>query len=698
MPNRLANENSPYLIQHAYNPVDWYPWGPEALNRARIEDKPIFLSIGYSACHWCHVMAHESFEDETTAHLMNEHFINIKVDREERPDLDNIYMTAVVAITGSGGWPMSVFLTPDGTPFYGGTYFPPVPRHNIPSFRDILTTIAHLWHEDRQRLTEPAGSLMHRLKQAGSRTSTFTELPKNFLDQVVFRLAQSYDWQDGGWGKAPKFPQPMIIEFLLMRAVYGDKIARDMACHALDAMSRGGLFDVIGGGFARYSTDDDWLVPHFEKMLYDNAQLALAYLHAYLITGSAHYRYVCMETLDFILRELTDDEGGFFSSLDADSDGEEGKYYLWSQAEIENILGNEEWLTQARLSMPPGLSPADLFCTAYGITSGGNFEGQNILSRKLSSRELANIFGLRKEHIEDALIQIRGRLHDIRMQRVRPALDDKVLVSWNALTIIVFAEAGRYLQRDDYLQAARKNANFILRQMRQDGSLRRSWRSGVAKYDAYLEDYSSLAYALLILYQADFDPLWYMEAKRLIHDMSQRFSDPAGGLFDTSDNHERLIFRPKDLQDNATPSGNAMAAVGLILFSLFSGESSHREMAEQMVLAVLGDVVRYPLGFGKWLHAINLTYNPSVEVALIGLTDDPTMQAFRSIMAERYLPNVIVAAAPTSDIPNSPALLHGRTTIGGRAAAYVCRNLSCDLPTTSPEILRSQLEKHISQQ
>ena len=464
MPNRLANENSPYLIQHANNPVDWYPWAEEALEKAKTEDKPIFLSIGYAACHWCHVMEHESFEDENTAAIMNAHFVNIKVDREERPDLDNIYMQAVVALTRQGGWPMSVFLTPEGEPFYGGTYFPPVRRYNMPAFSELLLTIARLWDEDRQQLLQSAQNITAHLRSAAQLQATPSPISPETIAATTPTLANGYDWQHGGWGQAPKFPQPMVIQFLLQRATRGDQQALEMATHALHAMAQGGMYDVVGGGFARYSVDNEWRVPHFEKMLYDNAQLARVYLHAYLITGEDFFRRVCQTTLDFIRREMTHPAGGFYSSLDADSEGVEGKFYIWTRDDILD-LGLER-------------QDEDFLMAAYGITATGNFEGANVLQRVLNDDDLAEKFDFTVEQIPDKLSALHALMLAARSQRMRPVTDDKVLTAWNAWMLIAFAEAGRYLQNEKYTAVAIRNAHFILNEMLTNQRLFRSWRDG----------------------------------------------------------------------------------------------------------------------------------------------------------------------------------------------------------------------------
>ncbi|HQO96416.1 MAG TPA: thioredoxin domain-containing protein, partial [Anaerolineaceae bacterium] len=439
MPNALINENSPYLLQHAHQPVDWHPWGEAALEKAEREQKPIFLSIGYAACHWCHVMAHESFENGEIAAILNQYFVNIKVDREERPDLDGIYMQAVVAMTGQGGWPMSLFLTPDGKPFYGGTYFPPVRRYNMPAFGEILLNIARLWQEDRHAILEGAGKLTAHLQgllrvDADANVS----LTRETLEEAVMEIARRYDWKHGGWGRAPKFPQPMTIEFLLQRAIRGDKLALDMAIHALNSMAKGGMYDVVAGGFARYSTDERWLVPHFEKMLYDNAQLALVYLHGWLLTGNQAFRQVCEQTLDFVARELTHPEGGFFSSLDADSEEGEGRFYTWTIAEVENVLTS--------------VDDIEFIKAAYGLTEQGNFDGSNLLQRVMTDEELTNRFHMSLEDVHERLKVCHQKLLVDRSRRPRPGTDDKVLASWNGLMQIAFAEAARHLQRSDYLE------------------------------------------------------------------------------------------------------------------------------------------------------------------------------------------------------------------------------------------------------
>ncbi len=684
MPNRLADENSPYLLQHAHNPVDWYPWGPEALEKARSEDKPIFLSIGYAACHWCHVMAHESFEDPATAAYMNEHFVNIKVDREERPDLDSIYMSAVVAMTGQGGWPMSVFLAPDGKPFYGGTYFPPVRRYNIPSFREVLEAINRVWREDRSQALKSGDELAATIQNnAHSQLPALGPLSQQNLDQAAMQVAQSYDRQHGGWGKAPKFPQPMTIEFLLMRASLGDQMARDISLHALDAMGRGGMYDVVGGGFARYSTDDHWLVPHFEKMLYDNAQLARVYLQAYLLTNQPVYRQVCEATLDFIVRELMEKkpdgspQGGIFSSLDADSEGEEGKYYLWKIDEINAAL--------------PEPSDQDFYLSAYGVTQAGNFEGKTVLQRKLDDSELAGRFNLSEEAVRSRLEEANARLLEARRDRVRPGTDDKVLVAWNGLALIAFAEAARYLKRADYLQIARMNADFLLGELAQEDRLLRSWRAGQARHNAYLEDYAALILGLTALYQSDPDPYWFNSAVDLTQDMIAHFSDTEWGFFDTRSDHEALLTRPKDIQDNATPSGNSLAAHALLQMAEFTANGEWRDLAEHMLSEIQGIAVRYPTSFAKWLSAMLYAQTPVQEVAILGDPEAAQTEALVISVWEQFRPFLILAQDSYPPAQNSPPLLFDRTLMNAQPTAYVCQNFVCKLPVNGPQDLSEQL-------
>jgi uncharacterized protein len=678
MPNHLVTENSPYLLQHANNPVNWYPWGEEALAKARMESKPIFLSIGYAACHWCHRMREESFEDPETASLMNREFISIKVDREERPDIDGIYMQATVAMTGSGGWPMSVFLTPDLRPFYAGTYFPPVRRYNMPSFKELLSSIAKAWHEDIQEVDRVGNQVLEHIHPPIQKPEYRNEITKEALEVAIKNLHDSYDWGYGGWGSAPKFPQAMTIEFLLRRAT-ADTPQREQiikaVTHGLNAMSRGGMYDVVGGGFSRYSVDNFWRTPHFEKMTYDNAQLALAYLHGYLVTGNADYLRICEETLDFVQRELIHSEGGFFSSLDADSDGEEGKFYVWTQEELEGVLGAD----------------FDFFKTAYGVTPSGNWEGKTILQRALDDSTLSARFKLDHQELQRKLSNCHARLLEARSSRIRPSTDDKVLVMWNSLMLKAFAEAGRYLNRQDYLQVAIRNARFLLGNFYVDDRLHRSWRDGQAKHNAYLEDYASLVLALLALYQSDPNKEWYLSALKLGDEMVEHFVDPSGGFFDTRDDHETLLVRPKDIQDNATPSGNALAATALLELAAYGDRTEWRDLAEDMLSSVHGVMLRYPTAFAQWLCAADFAIGPTREVAIIGASQDTETKELLNTLWKTFRPRQVTAISNYPPEPDAPALLKDRPLLNDLPTAYVCQGFVCLQPVNSPTEMESQL-------
>ena len=661
MPNHLENETSPYLLQHVDNPVDWHPWGEEAMRLAKEQDKPILLSIGYAACHWCHVMAHESFEDQVTAEQMNADFINVKVDREERPDVDSIYMQAVNAMTGRGGWPMTVFLTPDGKPFYAGTYFPNEPRHGMPSFQQILTGVIQAWRNDRENVVGSASEVAQQL-QALSGVG-FEEQP---LDEEIFRsalrgLGQRFDASWGGFGDAPKFPQPMTIEFLLRESIRGENDnALEMAEGTLRKMAKGGMYDQIGGGFARYSVDHRWLVPHFEKMLYDNAQLARVYLHAWQVTGNDFYRRITEETLDYVLREMRHEDGGFYSSQDADSEGVEGKFYVWSADEIREALGEE----------------ADTFMRVYGVSNEGNWEGHNILNLRLA------------EALDGRIAAARATLYELRSKRIWPGLDDKVLTSWNGLMLAAFAEAGQALGRADYIEAAESNADFLHRTMRRDsGRLFRTWKAGSdAKYNGYLEDYAYLADGLLALYEATFERRWVDWARELAELMLGHFRDTKnGGFFDTSDDHEQLIHRPKDLQDNAVPSGNAMAASVLVRLSLLTGNGDYWQVAEQITSTMNKFMAQYPSGFGQWLNVAKFMLSAPREIALMGSGD--AIAPLLKVIRGGYRPFQVVAAGEEGSLP----LLENRPQIDGKGTAYVCRRFVCQAPVTGPEELALQL-------
>ncbi len=587
--NRLADETSPYLLQHAHNPVDWHPWGEEALAKARAEDKPIFLSIGYSACHWCHVMAHESFEDEATAQLMNELFVNIKVDREERPDLDSIYMDAVQALTGQGGWPMSVWLTPAGQPFHGGTYFPKEPRYGMPSFQQVLRAAADAYRTRRDQVASQAQRLTDMLRRSTTLAADGGDLSTQLLAEALQQLRQYFDEEDGGFGDQPKFPQPMTLDFALTQYLRTDDLdALWMAELTLEKMAHGGIYDQLGGGFHRYSVDGIWLTPHFEKMLYDNAQLLRTYLHAWQITQRPLFRQVLDETIDYVLRELTAPTGGFYSTQDADSEGHEGKFFVWTPQEIEALLDPHS---------------AAVFETYYGVSDRGNFEGKNILHVSRTPADVAQRFRSSQVEVEQLLASARPILWAERETRIKPGRDEKILTEWNGLMIHALAECGSVLGRADALAAAQQAAEFILGQMTQpDGRLYRSYKDGRARFNAYLEDYAALSRGLIALYEATFDLRWLGEATQLTQIMFEQFHDGEnGGFFQTGIDHETLVARRKDFVDNAIPSGNALAAETLLRLAVFLDKDDYRREAARILLMMKDAMVRQPNGFGRLL-------------------------------------------------------------------------------------------------
>jgi uncharacterized protein YyaL (SSP411 family) len=680
--NRLANETSPYLLQHKDNPVDWYPWGEEALRRAREEDKPILLSVGYSACHWCHVMERESFEDETTARIMNEHFVNIKVDREERPDIDSIYMSAVQALTRHGGWPMTVFLTPDGAPFYGGTYFPPAPRGGLPSFQQVLLSLADAYTSRRDEVLRSAETVREYLK-----ASTGAAMPKatvgvELLDGAARSLLSQLDRRFGGFGGAPKFPQAMNLEVLLRHYHRtGDLGALSGVEDTLRAMANGGIYDQLGGGFARYSVDEYWLVPHFEKMLYDNALLSRLYLEAYQATGDAFYRRIAEETLDYVLRDMTSPEGGFYSAEDADSEGEEGKFYVWTPDEIEDALGPED----AKLAM-----------RFWDVTGRGNFEGKNILYVPRPPEAVAAEFGLSPEELWDRIVEIRAQLFAEREKRVRPGRDEKILSAWNGLMLRSFALAARVLGREDYREAAEKNAAFLLEKLRVDGRLRRSYKDGQARLNGYLEDYAMVADGLVALYEATFDVRWLAEADNLCDAISELFWDEERKVFyDTPADHEELVTRPRDVYDSAAPSGTSVATNVLLRLALLLDREDYRRRAEAVLEELSGGMEKLPGAFGRLLAALDFSLAEPREVAIIGDPGSPDTQALIDAVYGLYLPNKVVAGRAEGD--EEPAglipLLADRPAREGKATSYVCVHYACKSPTTDPEELREQLAR-----
>ena len=660
MANRLAAETSPYLLQHKDNPVDWYAWGEEALARAKAEDKPILVSIGYSACHWCHVMEHESFEDPETAAFMNEHFVSVKVDREERPDVDAIYMQAVQAMTGHGGWPLNMFVDPDGVPFFGGTYFPPESRHGMPSFRQVLEGVAQAWETKREEIRAAAPQTVGRLAAASQVRPSEEELTPEVLDEAERTLATQFDATYGGFGGAPKFPPASALEFLMMR---GSDAALSIVTTTLERMAKGGIYDQVGGGFARYSVDAHWLVPHFEKMLYDNALLARTYLHAWQLTGNDYFRRICEETLDWALREMRGPEGGFYSALDADSEGEEGRFYVWTPEELRAVLGDD----------------ADALLRHWGADRGPNFEGRNILH--VADSDVG----------ADVLARAREKLYAVRSERVWPGLDDKRITAWNALMIAALADAGAALGRTDYVEAARACADFIDRDMRDEqGRLLRTYKDGRASLNAYLEDHAFLVEALLVLYEATFETRRFVRARELADSMIDRYHDPdGGGFFTTSGDHEDLIVRPKDFEDHPIPSGNSSAAFGLLRLNAFTAERRYEERAVEVFRLLHQAAGRHAQAFGHLLQAMHFHFAPKREVALVG---EP-LDALAEVVRRRYRPTIVLAGMLPAEAEAEAAipLLAGRTPVDGKPAAYVCENFTCSLPVTEPEELERQL-------
>jgi len=650
MANRLARETSPYLLQHKDNPVDWFPWGEEALGESARRNVPILLSIGYSACHWCHVMERESFEDEGVAALMNERFVCVKLDREERPDIDSIYMEAVQAMTGRGGWPLNAFLTPEQVPFYAGTYFPPDERHGMPSWTAVLDAVAEAWENRADEIRATGDSLSERLRGGAGLEPSEKPFEPGAVEDAVAGIAESYDPRFGGFGAAPKFPAASTIEFLLRRG------ETEMSAHSLRCMAAGGMYDMVGGGFARYSVDERWLVPHFEKMLYDNALLARAYLHGWLVTGEPLFRQVCEETLDWALLEMRAPEGGFYSALDADSEGEEGLFYVWTLEQLREVLGEADAAAAARY---------------YGVHPGGNFEGKTILTRS--------------EAEPPGLADIRRRLYEARAKRVWPALDDKRLTSWNALMIAAMAEAGAVFGRADFLDAARGCAEFVLRDLRDSvGRLLRTYKDGEAKLNAYLEDHAFLLEALVTLYEATFEERWFSAARSLADTMIERFADEErGGFFETSSDHERLLARRKDLEDHPIPSGNASAALGLLRLAALTGEHDYEQRAVGVLRLLHPIAVSHPHAFSHLLQALDFHLGPVREVALAGADT----AALESVVRSRFRPYVVLAGGA----PGEVALLEGREPIGGKPTAYVCEGFACKAPVTEPEALEELL-------
>ena len=677
MTNRLANETSPYLQQHADNPVDWYPWGEEALEKAKREDKPILLSIGYAACHWCHVMAHESFEDEETARIMNENFVNIKVDREERPDLDGIYMTAAQAMTGHGGWPMTMFLLPDGSPFYGGTYFPPEDRHGLPSFKRVLESVKDAYEKRRSGVTDSAQQLKQIYESNRVRSRSGGPLGPRALDLAYRSLAKNYDARNGGFGGAPKFPATMTLDFLLRYSKRtGTGEALEMVANSFRRMARGGIYDQVGGGFARYAVDATWLVPHFEKMLYDNALLARLGAHLWQATKDPEVRRVTNETVEWVAHEMTSPEGGFYSSLDADSEGHEGKFYVWTEEEIDSLLG----------------AHAALCKTYFGVTAGGNFEGKNILFVASDPRAAAKRADMKPAALEEIISHCKRILYDARAKRVRPGRDEKILASWNGLMLRGVATAARAFARDDFRSLAIRNAEFLAREMVREGRVMRSHKEGVTRISGFLEDHAAVALGFLAVYELTFDERWIVLARQIADSMIEWFwDDGIGAFFDTAKDAEELITRPRDVTDNATPSGTSLATELLLQLAELGQNTEYRRRAVFTMESLIEPLTKYPSAFGHLLGCVDMEVNGAIELALLGDLESGGFKALETVAGEQYVPSLVLAGGgPSRD--SMVKLLNDRPLIEGKPTAYVCRGYTCDKPVTDPRELASQLE------
>ncbi|MCA1573819.1 MAG: thioredoxin domain-containing protein [Acidobacteria bacterium] len=678
--NRLIKETSPYLLQHAHNPVDWYPWGEEALAAARGENKPILLSIGYSACHWCHVMEHESFENEEIARLMNENFVSIKVDREERPDLDQIYMNAVQMMTHHGGWPMTVFLTSEGVPFYGGTYFPPEDRYNMPGFSRVLISMAEAYRERPEDIEQTGASILAELNRLSLARESKEPLTQELLDHAFRGIVKSYDPVHGGFGGAPKFPPAMTLEFLLR--VYnrsGKEEALEIVAHTCRKMADGGIFDHLGGGFHRYSTDARWLVPHFEKMLYDNALLSRVYLHYYQLTHDESARRIAEGILDYVVREMTDANGGFYSTQDADSEGEEGKFFVWRPDEIASVLDQKD---------------TPLFSAYYEVSEAGNFEGKNILNVTRPLEDVAAKSKVTPEQLQQSLERSRRKLFELRENRVKPDRDEKILTAWNGMMLASFAEAAAILDREDYLEIARRNARFVLDNLRRDDLLLRTYKDATAKLNAYLEDYAFLSDGLLSLYEATGELEWFEATLSITNRMIDEFwDDQDGAFFYTGRSHESLIIRSKDYFDNATPSGNSVATEVMLRLAALTDNNDYRRRAVTILRLIADSLRRYPSGFGRALCALDFYLGTPKEVAIMGDHDLPQTRLLRNAVWQPYAPNKVVAQAAPGDSRSSELipLLRDRGLVNNSPTAYVCEHFTCSEPVRDPEKLVSQL-------
>ena len=680
--NRLIHETSPYLRQHAHNPVDWYPWGQEALDKAKREDKPILLSIGYSACHWCHVMERESFENEAIAEVMNAHFVNIKVDREERPDLDTLYMNYVQMTTGSGGWPMTVFLTPDQIPFYGGTYFPPEDRSGRPGFGRLCLTLAEAYREKREEIEARGPEIVQSLAAMNTLPPGAGKVTAASLDLAFDQLVPRFDRTHGGFTGAPKFPGSMSLAFLLRHfSRAGRQEGRDFVALSLQKMARGGMYDQLGGGFHRYSVDERWLVPHFEKMLYDNALLSRLYIEAYQLDPQPLYARVVEEILDYVVREMLNPEGGFYSTQDADSEGHEGKFFIWTPKEIGEILGEEE---------------GRVFCRYYDVTAQGNFEGANILNVPRPLEQVASELSLSPGELSRILSEGRQRLFREREKRIKPHRDEKILTGWNGMMAVSFVEASVVLQRADYLEVARRNARFLLKHLCRKGRIFRTHKDGVSKLRGYLDDYANLVEQLLALYQATGEREWLDEAVIYNDAMLEQFWNREQAVFFlTGKEHEKLVTPVRDVYDNATPAGSSVAVLNLLKLAILTGNMEYRSIAETNLESMHLPLTRYPNGFGYLLGAADFYLGPVKEIAVVGDLKSGETRRLLEVVHGRFLPNKVVAILDPNDADGAGdlPLLEGKTLVKGRPAAYVCENYTCKAPVTEP----SQLELALNQ-
>jgi uncharacterized protein YyaL (SSP411 family) len=677
--NRLVHETSPYLLQHAHNPVDWYPWGEEAFQKARSENKPILLSIGYSACHWCHVMERESFENEKIAALMNDLFVNIKVDREERPDLDEVYMNAVQMLTGRGGWPMTMFLTPEGKPFYGGTYFPPEDRSGVPGFPRILAGVANAYREKPQDVEKSVEQILTALQRMSSSTEAQQPFSPDIIGRSAEQLSRAYDSDHGGLGNAPKFPNAGVYE-LFLRHYYRSKDQRflEMVTHTLRKMAEGGIYDHLGGGFHRYSVDEKWLVPHFEKMLYDNAQLVRVYAQVYCATKDPLFKRVVEETMDYLLREMLDQEGGFYSTQDADSEGEEGKFFVWTPREITEVLGEEA---------------SEIFCRIYDVSEHGNFEGKNILHPILTLEQASKLFRRDPKDIEALITNAKQALFREREKRIKPFRDEKVITSWNGLMLSGLAEAIRISPRPAYLEAANRTLQFIFTKLFQEGRLLHTYKEGKAKLLAYLDDYAFLAVGLLDLYETTFETSALGRAIELAETMLDEFWDENdGGFFYTGKSHEQLISRTKPVFDGSIPSGNAMATQLLLRLHHFTGKDNYLKSAESVLRAHHNAMESQPFGFAHLLCALDYYLEKPKEIVLVGDREDPNTAELVTQIHSLYLPNrTLQVIGPEKSLEAVSPLLKGKTQIKGRPTVYVCHNYTCSAPVTDWQELNSLL-------